>query len=110
MRGFGRSLGVLLLALQASGAGMAALAHAREPLPGPVSVEAQHGAQCPVLHDELHCALCQYAGARIALLPGVVLPAPDHPQTSRLQADLPHPGGHPRPPLAQPRAPPISLG
>jgi hypothetical protein len=103
------SLAILLLVLQAGGSGAVAWAHAREPLPGPLCFEAQHGAKCPVLHDELHCALCQYAGARIALLPSAVVPTQDLPHASPLQADLPLPAGHRRAPLAQPRAPPFLI-
>jgi len=104
------SLATLLLVLQASASGMVALAHARERLPGPVTFEGQHGAKCPVLHDELRCALCQYAGARITLLPSVVVPTQDLPHASPLQVDVPLPADHRRAPLAQPRAPPFLVG
>jgi hypothetical protein len=104
------SFATLLLILQAGGSGMVAWAHAREPLPGAVSFEAQHGAKCPVLHDEDHCALCQYAGARIVLLPSAAVPTGDLPHASPLQADLPLPTGHRRALHSQPRAPPFLVG
>jgi hypothetical protein len=101
------SLATLLLVLQALDAGAVAWAHARDRLPGPVSFEAQHGAKCPVLHDDLHCALCQYAGARIALFPSTIGVPSNHPHIQPLFADRPLPSRERQTPLAQPRAPPL---
>jgi hypothetical protein len=55
----------LLLVLQALAGGVVALAHAGERTSAPVAIEAHHDAHCLVLHDELRCALCQYAGAQV---------------------------------------------
>ena len=55
---------MLLLAIQALGGGAITLAHAREEVVAPPGVEAAHQ-HCAVLHDELRCALCHYASARV---------------------------------------------
>ena len=62
-------IAALLFVLQALGSGMVDLAHAADPAAGPVAVETGHTAHCAVLHDALKCALCQYAGTRVALRP-----------------------------------------
>ena len=58
------SVGVLL-AIQVLGGGAVTLAHARDVLFAPAGFEASHDAGCAILHDELRCALCHYAGARV---------------------------------------------
>ncbi len=55
----------LLLVLQALAGGVVALAHAGERTTAPVAIESHHDAHCLVLHDELRCALCQYANAHV---------------------------------------------
>lgn len=55
----------LFLAIQVLGGGAVTLAHARDVVAAPPAVEAGHDARCAILHDELRCALCHYAGARI---------------------------------------------
>ena len=55
----------ILLAIQALGGGAITLAHARDVVVAPPGVEASHDARCAILHDELRCALCHYASARI---------------------------------------------
>jgi hypothetical protein len=57
----------ILLAIQALGGGAVSLAHAREDgaVSQPAGFEASHNARCAILHDELRCALCQYASARV---------------------------------------------
>lgn len=55
----------LFLAIQVLGGGAVTLAHARDVVAAPPAVEASHDARCAILHDELRCALCHYAGARI---------------------------------------------
>ena len=55
----------LLLVLQALAGGVVALAHAGERTSAPVAIESHHDAHCLVLHDELRCALCQYANAHV---------------------------------------------
>jgi hypothetical protein len=55
----------ILLAIQALGGGAVTLAHARDVVLAPAGVEASHDARCAILHDELRCALCHYAGARV---------------------------------------------
>jgi len=54
----------ILLAIQALGGGAVSLAHARDAVVAPPGYEASHSARCAILHDELRCALCQYASAR----------------------------------------------
>ena len=56
---------ILLLVVQALGGAAITLAHARDVVAAPPGVEASHDARCAILHDELRCALCHYAGARI---------------------------------------------
>ena len=55
----------ILLAIQALGGGAITLAHARDVVVAPPGVEASHDARCAILHDELRCALCHYASARV---------------------------------------------
>lgn len=55
----------VLLVVQAVGGGAITLAHARDVVAAPPGVEASHDARCAILHDELRCALCHYAGARV---------------------------------------------
>jgi len=55
----------MLLAIQVLGGGAVTLAHARDVVAAPPGVEASHTARCAILHDELRCALCHYANARI---------------------------------------------
>src|SRR2546426_10226977 len=62
-------LAALLLTLQGLGSGAVALAHATERTSAPAAFEAHHTASCPVLHDAARCALCQYAGLRVAPAP-----------------------------------------
>ena len=56
---------MLLLAIQAVGGGAITLAHARDVVVAPPGFEASHNARCAILHDELRCALCHYASARV---------------------------------------------
>ena len=71
----------LLLIIQAVGGGAITLAHARDLVTAPATVEAQHDARCPVLHDALRCALCHYASAQVVVQRAVVAPArPTRPQ------------------------------
>ena len=62
----------LLLVLQSVAGGVVALAHASERTSAPVAIESRHDAHCLVLHDELRCALCQYANAHVVA--GTVTP------------------------------------
>ncbi len=55
----------LLLAIQAAAGGAVSLAHARDVLLAPAGIEASHSSRCAILHDELRCALCHYAGSRV---------------------------------------------
>jgi hypothetical protein len=61
------SLAALLLVLQAVAGGAVTLADAAEPLTVASHIEAQHELGCPVVHDALRCALCHYAGTRVAV-------------------------------------------
>ncbi|HET9387136.1 MAG TPA: hypothetical protein VFO67_18515 [Gemmatimonadales bacterium] len=55
----------LLLLIQALGGGAITLAHARDVVAAPPGLEARHDAQCAILHDEMRCALCHYAGTHM---------------------------------------------
>ena len=55
----------LLLTIQAAAGGAISLAHARDVLVAPAGIEAGHSSRCAILHDELRCALCHYAGTRV---------------------------------------------
>jgi hypothetical protein len=55
----------LLLVIQALGGGAITLAHARDVVAAPPGVEASHDGRCAILHDEMRCALCHYASARV---------------------------------------------
>jgi hypothetical protein len=61
-----RRLALPLLVLQGLSGGVVSLAHASDQLSAPIHVEAAHDSSCVALHDELRCALCQYAGSRAA--------------------------------------------
>jgi len=66
---------LFLLVVQALGGGAITLAHARDVVSAPPGIEASHDARCAILHDEMRCALCHYAGARIVTPPSFTLPA-----------------------------------
>jgi hypothetical protein len=55
----------ILLAIQALGGGAITLAHARDVVVAPPAFEASHDGRCAILHDEVRCALCHYASARV---------------------------------------------
>jgi hypothetical protein len=65
----------ILLAIQALGGGAITLAHARDVVVAPPGFEASHDGRCAILHDELRCALCHYAGARVVTQQQVFTPA-----------------------------------
>ena len=67
---------MLLLAIQALGGGAITLAHARDVVVAPPGFEARHDARCAILHDELRCALCQYASARVVTQQAFTLSTP----------------------------------
>ena len=66
----------ILLAIQALGGGAVSLAHARDAVVAPPGYEASHSARCAILHDELRCALCHYASARVVTQHAFTLAAP----------------------------------
>jgi len=66
----------ILLALQARGGGAITLAHARDALVAPPGFEASHTARCAILHDEMRCALCHYASARVINQQTFTMPEP----------------------------------
>lgn len=66
----------ILLAIQAVGGGAVSLAHAREAVVQPPGYEASHTARCAILHDEMRCALCHYASARVITQQIFTLPTP----------------------------------
>ncbi|HEX4560980.1 MAG TPA: hypothetical protein VH113_04035 [Gemmatimonadales bacterium] len=103
------ALAALLLVLQMAGAPAVGVAHAREPGPAQASLESGHSDRCPVLHNELTCILCQYAGSLV-----VTRPAQPEPDLGRV-AFVPvlvvsRPRAAERPaPSTSPRAPPAQL-
>ena len=103
-----RSLATLLLVLQALAGGAVSLAHASERLSAPVHIEAQHASACIVLHDELRCTLCHYAGSQLQAQQPRTQPA----AAAATDSPLPRPGTAPvcradrR--TAPPRGPPTS--
>ncbi len=80
----------ILLTLQALGGGAISLAHARDVVVAPRGFEASHTARCAILHDEMRCALCHYASARVVTPPTFTIPeratdvrfAPEQPAVS----------------------------
>ena len=66
----------ILLAIQAAGGGAISLAHARDAVVQPPGYEAGHDARCAILHDEMRCALCHYASARVVTQHAFTLAAP----------------------------------
>jgi len=56
---------ILLLVVQALGGGAITLAHSRDVVAAPPGVEASHDGRCAILHDQMRCALCHYASARV---------------------------------------------
>ena len=66
----------VLLVIQALGGGAITLAHARDVVAAPPGVEASHDGRCAILHDELRCALCHYASARIVTPQTVTIAVP----------------------------------
>jgi hypothetical protein len=67
---------MLLLAVQTLGGGAITLAHARDVVVAPPGFEASHNARCAILHDELRCALCHYASARVVAQQAFTLTTP----------------------------------
>lgn len=67
---------ILLLVVQALGGGAITLAHARDAVAAPPGVEASHDARCAILHDEMRCALCHYASARVVTQPTFTIATP----------------------------------
>lgn len=66
----------ILLAIQALGGGAITLAHARDVVAAPPRFEASHDGRCAILHDELRCALCHYASARVVTQHTFTVPVP----------------------------------
>jgi hypothetical protein len=66
----------ILLAIQAIGGGAITLAHARDVAAAPPGFEASHDGRCAILHDELRCALCHYASARVVTQHTFTVPVP----------------------------------
>lgn len=99
----------ILLAIQALGGGAITLAHARDPVVAAPGVEASHDGRCAILHDELRCALCQYASARVAIQRAVLIPGapPARALIAPLEAAVVVASAVPRP--ARARAPPAFL-
>src|SRR5437763_10452652 len=58
-------LAALLLVLQGIAGGVVPLAHAAERFTAPAHIDAQRSSGCLVLHDELRCALCQFAATQV---------------------------------------------
>lgn len=66
----------ILLAIQALGGGAITLAHARDVVVAPPAFEASHNERCAILHDEVRCALCHYASARVLTQQTFTVPTP----------------------------------
>lgn len=66
----------ILLAIQALGGGAITMAHARDVVVAPPGWESSHDARCAILHDEVRCALCHYASARVVTQQVFVLATP----------------------------------
>jgi hypothetical protein len=64
----------VLLFVQVFGGGAITLAHARDAVAAPPGIEASHNRRCAILHDELRCALCHYAGARVVVQQAAFMP------------------------------------
>lgn len=58
------------------GSGAITLAHARDAVVAPPGIEARHSQGCRILHDEMRCALCHYAGTRVVTQQTLTAPAP----------------------------------
>ncbi|HXM38811.1 MAG TPA: hypothetical protein VN908_09175 [Gemmatimonadales bacterium] len=74
-----------LLFIQAVGGGAITLAHARDVVSAPAGIEATHDGRCAILHDELRCALCHYAGARVVIQQQLFTPAAHVARVQRFQ-------------------------
>ena len=100
-------LAAVLLAIQGVGGGVVPLAHASERFTAPAHIEAQHGSACVVLHDELRCVLCHYAGMHVVLGPVRAQPGastgPEQRPDRRERAQALRPDHL----TAPPRAPPV---
>ncbi|HEV2750383.1 MAG TPA: hypothetical protein VGV12_07660 [Gemmatimonadales bacterium] len=104
-----RSLAVLLLVLQGLAVGAVSLAHASERLTAPAHIEAQHGAACLALHDELRCAPCHWAGAQSTPRPTYTGPLRAGSAEGRRADPDAIPARRPDGRCAPPRAPPTPL-
>ncbi|HET9385169.1 MAG TPA: hypothetical protein VFO67_08485, partial [Gemmatimonadales bacterium] len=67
---------IFLLVIQALGGGAITLAHARDVVAAPPGIEASHNDRCAILHDEMRCALCHYASARVVTPQTFTIPTP----------------------------------
>ena len=104
-----RSLATLLLVLQGFAGGAVSLAHASERITAPAHIEAQHGSACLALHDELRCALCQWAGAQAVSRPTHTEPLRETAAEGRQADPAGIPARRPDARCAPPRAPPTPL-
>jgi hypothetical protein len=102
-------ISALLLLVQVLAGGAVPLADAGEPETAPGAIEAHHDASCIVIHDEMRCALCQYANSLTtpppALRVGVRASAETRPAPVAPALGM----GSPAFVASQPRAPPIHL-
>ncbi|HEX4573801.1 MAG TPA: hypothetical protein VH158_01625 [Gemmatimonadales bacterium] len=101
-------LALALLVIQGLAGGAVPLAHASEHFSAPAHVEAHHDAGCLALHDELRCALCQFAGSQVApeLVRSIAVTAPRAARRPPRPRVAPAAGSQHR--TAPPRAPPTS--
>jgi len=100
-------LAALLLVIQGIAGGVVPLAHAAERFSAPAHIEAQHGSDCLVLHDELRCALCRFAATRVTTQrpEGRLVATPHAEPPYDRHPVAPTPGAHHL--TAPPRAPPF---
>jgi len=103
-----RAVLTILLAMQMMGGGAVTLAHARDVVVVSPGVEASHTARCAILHDDVRCALCQYASARVVTQQAFTLYTPV--AAVRVTQVQPVASVHPRDRIIAPaRAPPSLL-
>src|SRR5256885_10770564 len=91
-------LAALLLAIQGIAGGVVPLVHATERFTAPAHIEAQRSSGCLVLHDDLRCALCQFAATRVTT---------QRPETRLVATPHPEPAYDPFPLPPKPRTPPL---
>ena len=104
-----RACFAVLLFIQVFGGGAITLAHARDVVAAPPGIEATHDGRCAILHDELRCALCHYAGARVVVQQTLFMPAAHAERMQSVPAQRVFVLASADHPTAPARAPPLPL-